>query len=115
MFDLCSKIQLLFECSMYSRIRKLNGKSHAMYIVVAHNSISCQLVANYFSTFPLRSSKALDLKDWAYVVTLPKPLSEQNKQQIIWIRSSFNKTRLTFRWDHLKNWPFVISKNIVKK
>ena len=105
MFDLCSKVQLLFECSMYSRIRKLNGKSHPMYIVMAHNYNSCQLVVNYFSVFPLRSSKALDFKDWAQVVTLPKPLSEQNKQQIIKIRSNYNKTRTIFHWTHLKNWP----------
>jgi len=88
---------------MYSRIRKLRGKIHPMYLVIAHNYESCNLVMRYFCTFPLRSSKAMDFHDWAYVIALPKPLNEQNKKRIILMRS--NKTRTTFNWDHLKHWP----------
>jgi len=62
-FYIMSEISHFFTVNLYTRTRKTGGKVFYAFAVVAHNSKSHEIVREYFSRFPLYSSKYLAYKD----------------------------------------------------
>jgi hypothetical protein len=63
------------------------------------------LVIDYFSKYPLLSSKYLDYQDWAKVVNVILTKGQKTSEAFKLaekIRTNYNNTRHTFNWDHLK-------------
>jgi hypothetical protein len=104
LFPIISKIGLYLGVTVYSRSRLLNDKIFYSFTVMSHNKNSHSKLIAYFEKFPLLSSKFLDYKDWAYILELQKSnkLTTSYLDKAITIRTDFNSTRTTFKWDHLE-------------
>jgi LAGLIDADG endonuclease len=104
-FDIISKVGMFLGVNILSRTRNIKDKLYSSFIVMAHNKASIEKITDYFSVFPLLSSKYLDYKDWLYILKLQKTnkITTSYLEDAIKIRKDFNKTRTTFTWDHLKN------------
>lgn len=104
-FDIMSKISMFLGVNLLSRTRIKEDKQYFSFMAIAHNRVSLEKITEYFTKFPLISSKYLDYKDWDYILKLQK----SNKIVITYlekalnVRKDFNNTRTTFNWDHLKN------------
>jgi len=68
-----------------------------------------QVVVNYFTKFPIYSSKYLDFVDWkkAHMLIMSKAhlnkYGEEGLNNIKTIKANINKNRTIFTWYHLKN------------
>ena len=104
-FSIMSKVASYLGSNVLSRSRIIGEKQYYSFILMAHNQISLNKIIEYFSVFPLLSSKYLDYKAWAYVLELQKanPRTTSYLEEAINIRKDFNATRTTYNWSHLKN------------
>lgn len=104
-FPIMSQIGLYFGVTLYSRARSINDKIYYSFIVNAQNSYSKSKVLDYFSKYPILSSKYLDYNDWVYVLELQNSnkITTSYLDKAILIRKNFNSTRTTFSWDHLND------------
>ena len=62
-FDIISKVGMFLGVNILSRTRNKKDKLFYSFIVIAHNKASIEKITDYFSVFPLLSSKYLDYKD----------------------------------------------------
>jgi hypothetical protein len=62
-FPIMSEISHFLTVNLYTRTRKTKDKVFYAFAVVAHNSRSHEILHEYFSKFPLYSSKFLAYKD----------------------------------------------------
>lgn len=104
-FPIMSEISHFLTVNLYTRTRKTKDKVFYAFAVVAHNSRSHEILHEYFSKFPLYSSKFLAYKDWCLVQTLHKgsARSAENLEKIKEIKSQFNSKRTVFDFSHLNN------------
>nr|YP_010697742.1 LAGLIDADG homing endonuclease [Porodaedalea niemelaei]WCF76638.1 LAGLIDADG homing endonuclease [Porodaedalea niemelaei] len=131
-FSIMSIIANFLGVNLYSRNRTINDKQFYSYTVVSHNKHSRSKIVEYFTKYPLLSSKYLDFKDWLSIldkqaksnhpsISAPqgtKPNLFEDTEDTVFcirrdatyyldeavkIRKDFNKTRTTYNWDHLKN------------
>jgi len=104
-FSIMSKVASYLGSNVLSRSRIIGEKQYYSFILMAHNQISLNKIIDYFSRFPLLSSKYLDYKAWAYVLELQKanPRTTLYLEEAINIRKDFNATRTTYNWNHLKD------------
>jgi len=97
-------MSIIVNCvNIFSRSRIKADKQYYSFIVMNKNSIF--KVKDYFSKFPLISSKYLDYKDWVYILELQKSNSMTTSylDKAINIRKDFNKTRTTYNWNYLND------------
>jgi len=104
-FSIMSIIANFLGVNILSRSRIKADKQYYSFIVMGHNKNSLFKVKDYFSKFPLISSKYLDYKDWVYILELQKSNSMTTSylDKAINIRKDFNKTRTTYNWNHLND------------
>ena len=104
-FSIMSKVASYLGSNVLSRSRIIGEKQYYSFILTAHNQISLNKIIEYFTQFPLLSSKYLDYKAWAYVLELQKanPRTTSYLEEAINIRKDFNATRTSYNWNHLKN------------
>ncbi len=103
-FLIMSEISHFLTVNLYTRTRKTKDKVFYAFAVVAHNTRSHEILHEYFSRFPLYSSKFLAYKDWCLVQELHKgSLTKENLEKIKEIKSQFNSKRTVFDFSHLKN------------
>lgn len=84
--------------------RSFNGK-FSQFIVNTSNNESNLILINYLNTFPLLSSKYLDLKDWekAYNLFSKKLYKDPIYfEEIRELKLNMNKNRTYFSWSHHK-------------
>lgn len=100
-----SQIGMYLGVTVYSRSRSVKDKNFHSFTVISKNKISNLKILDYFSKYPLLSSKYLDFKDWAQILDLqnsnPVTTSYLDKANII--RTDFNSTRTTYKGDNLKS------------
>ena len=104
-FSIMSKLANYFNSNVLSRSRIIGEKQYYSFILMAHSQISLNKTIEYFSRFPLLSSKYLDYKSWAYVLELQKTNSRTTSylNEALNIRKDYNATRTTYNWNHLTN------------
>ncbi len=104
-FSIMSILGKFLGVSVLSRSRIKDDKEYYSFIVMAHNKNSLCIIKDYFNKFPLLSCKYLDYKDWLYILELQKAnsITTSYLNKAINIRKDFNKTRTTYKWDHLNN------------
>ena len=96
-FSIMSEITEFLTVNLYTRTRKKEDKLFYAFAAVAHNSISHEILRNYFNNYPLYSSKYLAYKDWCLVQDLHKgSLSQDNLERIKTIKNGFNTKRKVF-------------------
>ncbi len=97
------KIQSFFNINTDLRTSKHNiDKTYWIIEVTSLNKL--YLIIQYLNNFPLLTAKRNDYEDWLKVYQLiqdKKHLTEQGKLIIKEIKSSMNKNRGIFNWDHL--------------
>lgn len=104
-------IAKLFDGGFYSRSRTLKlinqseFKEYKSYIISAHSQDSLLLVRDYFTSYPLLSSKYLDFKDWAFV--LNNKIENMEKEELLKlsekIRLNYNSTRKVENLNFIEN------------
>ena len=104
-FSIMSKVANYLNSNVLSRSRIIGEKQYYSFILMAHSQISLNKIIEYFSRFPLLSSKYLDYKSWVYVLKLQKTHSRTTSylDEAINIRKDYNATRTTYNWNHLTN------------
>ena len=105
-FNILSKIAAYLKVNVYSRTRYTQDKVFYSYMVISHNEVSHNLVKNYFSCFPMYSSKYLAFNDWSSVVDAivlrnKKPLTNTDISEIEKVKAQFNNKRKIFDFSHL--------------
>ena len=105
-FEILDKIARYLKVNLYSRSREQNDKVFYSYMVISHSSESHKKTIEYFSRYPLYSSKYLAYKDWKYVVEKNqlrngKPLTDEDIKDIQKIKDQFNNNRKEFDFSHL--------------
>ena len=103
-FPLMSQIGMYLGVTVHSRSRSVKDKNFHSFTVISQNKISNLKILDYFSKYPLLSSKYLDFKDWAHILDLQNsnPVTTSYLDKAKKIRTDFNSTRTTYNWDHLK-------------
>lgn len=78
------------------------------FMAVSHNSISHDIVRNYFDGFPLYSSKYLAYKDWCRVQDLQRGicLSKLSLNEIKAIKDQFNSKRKVYDFSLMNSLTF---------
>lgn len=107
-FGILSLIARYFNVNLYSRSREQKDKIFFSYMVVSYIIQSNSKVIEYFTRFPLYSSKYLAYRDWKFVVEqiklrYGKPLTSENIQEITRIKAQFNNNRKKFDFSHLNS------------
>jgi len=69
-FPLMSQIGMYLGVTVHSRSRSVKDKIFHRFTVISKNKISNLQILDYFSKYPLLSSKYLDFKDWAHILDL---------------------------------------------
>ena len=100
-----SKISLFLDVNLYSRTRKTNFGLSNTFMVMAHSEKNLINIINYFSKYPLFSSKYLNYKDWlkVYNLKINNKLTKDYLNEVLIIKNNFNSKRTQFNWDHLNN------------
>lgn len=102
------QVSAFIKTNLLSRHRSANltkdegapEKTYSSYIIVAHNQESLKIMEDYFTKFPLYSSKLLDYKDWKSC-GLIKEKTPENLEKVKHIKGGMNNQRKYFNWDHL--------------
>lgn len=74
------------------------------FLISASSSKSRSIIVNYFTQFPLFSSKRLNYLDWLachYLIVSNKHLIPEGRDQALKLKSGMNSKRTFFKWDHL--------------
>lgn len=78
-FYIMSILSNFLGVNMYSRNRIINNKQFFSFTVMAHNKQSQLKLIDYFTKFPLLSSKYLDYKDWLFILEKQIKVTSSNK------------------------------------
>ena len=86
--------------NLHTIMEKNSGRYY--YVIKATSRKSKQVLRDYFDTYPLLTSKALDYKDWCAVDDLiKKKNNRKNLEQIQALKTCMNNNRNMFTWDHI--------------
>lgn len=105
-FDILNKIARFLICNLLTKEQSATGNMY--YTLTASNLESLKVIIDYFSKYPLCSSKYLDYKDWEIVAKLRlnnEHYTEDGIYKVELAKNSMNNNRTYFNWDHLKNFP----------
>jgi len=105
LFDIMSKIASYLKVNLLTRTRCINNKEYYSFILMALNKTNINKIVNYFSEFQLLSSKRLDYNDWYFILKFKNKnkITSSYIEEALKIRKYFNKSRITFIWNHLEN------------
>jgi len=84
------------------------------YEVRTTKKLSCDILINYLTNFPLFSSKDLDFLDWSEVHHIRKSKKYKyldGTSKLISLKNSMNTKRTQFNWDSLNRF---YCKNVIK-
>lgn len=110
-FSILSKVSTFLETNILSRTRIKGDKHYFSFTIIAHNKRSLNIITEYFSKFPLLSSKYLDYKAFKKIFELQQTNTRTTTylEEAINTRKDFNSTRTTYNWNHLKNCYLTIN------
>ncbi|OSX56064.1 hypothetical protein POSPLADRAFT_1161144 [Postia placenta MAD-698-R-SB12] len=76
------------------------------FLVSASSTKSRSIIVNYFTQFPLFSSKRLNYLDWLachYLIVNNNHLTPEGRALALKLKSGMNSKRTLFKWDHLES------------
>lgn len=97
-------VSSFLETSLYVRSREKEGKIYSSFIITVFNENSMSILNNYFSKYPLKSSKFLDYQDWLLCGELETQYKNDTKillREVKMIKSRMNNSRTQLNWSHL--------------
>lgn len=102
-FNILTDISKFLNCNL--KTRKQISTNNEYFNITASSRTSLSIIINYFTSFPLYSSKYLDYKDWkeaALLILDNNHNTEIGINQINSLKNNMNLKRTKFNWDHLK-------------
>lgn len=75
------------------------------FLISASSTKSRFTIVNYFTRFPLFSSKRLNYLDWLAchnLIVSKNHTTQEGRDQALKLKSSMNRKRSYFNWDHLE-------------
>lgn len=102
--EILNQICTFLNCNLLTRTQKSTDNTY--YTLAATSKVSSAILIQYFSKYPLFSSKFLDYKDWeqvAYLIINNQHLTEEGINTVELVRSRMNTKRTEFNWEHLQN------------
>lgn len=75
------------------------------FLISASSTKSRVIIVNYFTRFPLFSSKRLNYLDWLachYLIVSKNHSTQVGRDQALKLKSGMNSKRTYFNWDHLE-------------
>lgn len=99
-----SKFLAITNVTTITRKRE-NFIEHA-YGISTVSKNSSQILIKYLEVWPLFSSKHLDYLNWSAIaeISINKRYKELSySEKVIFLKGSMNNGRISFNWDHLKN------------
>lgn len=85
---------------------KTSTHNDVMYYLIEASSVKSRvLVVNYFSLFPLFSSKHLNYLDWLTcqdMILNKSHITVEGRHKAMVLKSGMNSKRIYYNWDHLK-------------
>lgn len=75
------------------------------FLISASSTKSRVIIVNYFTRFPLFSSKRLNYLDWLachYLIVSKNHTRQEGRDLALKLKSGMNSKRTYFNWDHLK-------------
>lgn len=90
-----------------NRVNKKNNYIELGYLVTVSSLSSRIELINYFSNFPVLSSKYLDYKNWLEaheIVKSKKYISIDGTAKLVELKNSMNSKRNYFSWNHLNTY-----------
>lgn len=103
-FALLTLISTYLNVNILSRTRLINNQNYYSFMVIAHNNSSHKIIQNYFSMYPLFSSKYLNYLDWCKIKDLFMNNQKINIDLCKQIKNGMNKNRTFLNWNHLINY-----------
>jgi hypothetical protein len=100
--DVMTSIATTLGVSLKSSIHNGNVE---YYLISASSTKSREVIVNYFTLFPLFSSKRLNYLDWLachYLIVSKNHCTQEGRDQALKLKSGMNSKRTYFYWDHLK-------------
>jgi len=97
-------VSSFLDTSLYVRSREKEGKIYSSFIITVFNENSKSILNNYFSKYPLKSSKFLDYQDWLLCGELETQYKNNTKillREVKVIKSRMNNIRTQLNWSHL--------------
>lgn len=97
-------VSSFLETSLYVRSREKEGKIYSSFIITVFNENSKSILNNYFSKYPLKSSKFLDYQDWLLCGEIETQYKNDTKillREVKMIKSRMNNSRTQLNWSHL--------------
>ena len=76
------------------------------FLISASSTKSRKIIANYFTQFPLFSSKRLNYLDWYAchnLIVMNKHTTQEGRNIALSLKLGMNKKRTYYNWDHLSN------------
>lgn len=75
------------------------------FLISASSTKSRVIIVNYFTRFPLFSSKRLNYLDWLAchnLIVSKNHTTQEGRDQALKLKSGMNSKRTYFNWDHLE-------------
>lgn len=101
-YDLMSNIACFLEVNV-NEIR--SDRKYPQYRVRTSSIKTNSILQDYLNQYPLCGTKYMDFKDWCKILTLFKEgtyATQDNKTEILKIKSQMNQNRIIYNWDHLQ-------------
>lgn len=89
-----------------NRFNKKSNYIEKGYLITVKSILARNNLIDYFSKYPLLSSKRLDYNDWlkAHKLIISKTYKDiEGTAKLIELKNSMNTKRYYFNWDHLNN------------
>jgi len=102
-FDIMTSIATALGVSL--KLSTHNGNVE-YFLISASSTKSRSIIVNYFTQFPLFSSKRLNYLDWLachYLIVSNNHLTPEGRDQALGLKSGMNSKRTFFKWDHLES------------
>jgi len=106
MRDILEVIADYFKVQLTTRDRVTNFGECKSFILLVGSDSGRQLVIDYFSKFPLYSSKRMNYSDWVLLENIKRKGLDKKSEgiaTILEVKDRFNSKRSIFSWDHLKD------------
>ena len=102
-FDIMTSIATALGVSL--KLSTHNGNVE-YFLISASSTKSRSIIVNYFTQFPLFSSKRLNYLDWLachYLIVSNNHITPEGRDQALRLKSGMNSKRTFFKWDHLES------------
>lgn len=90
--------------------KSIHNKNIEYFLVSASSAKSREIIVNYFSQFPLYSSKRLNYLDWLdchFLIMNKNHTTQEGRNTALNLKLGMNSKRTYYNWDHLSSLSLI--------